>query len=151
MSYKTRFIWFIIFVLLSSASVRLLSLFTIKPFRISGNGNLGLLCILPFFLFLAGAIFFCYLVMQKMRMNRFIPLTALFVFLLAGFQEYNFIRNRIKALGGWTDDPDSRVYRFGWLNQYTNDMWFNGYVWLMVFSVFVIVFYVERVYRFRNE
>ncbi|OXM13907.1 hypothetical protein CGZ75_12910 [Paenibacillus herberti] len=151
MTYKTRLLWLIIFILLSSAAICLLSLFTIKPYRISGNGNLGLLFIPPFFIFLVGALFFCYLVIQKMRMNRFIPLTALFVFLIAGFQEYNFVRNRIHALGGWTDNPDSKVYRFGWLNQYTNDMWFNGYVWLMVFSVFVIVFYVKRVYWLRNE
>lgn len=31
-------------------------------------------------------------------------------------------------LGGFADDPGSVIYRFGWLNQYTNTVFYNIYV-----------------------
>ena len=43
----------------------------------------------------------------------------------------NYTNGLIIALGGTPSDPESRIYRFGWFNQYTNSLFFNVYTFFL--------------------
>lgn len=47
------------------------------------------------------------------------------VCVLSVFLELRIINDLRMQLNGFTNDPNSAVYRFGWLNQYTNTLFYN--------------------------
>lgn len=51
----------------------------------------------------------------------------------------NYRNELINSLGGPPTDPESRIYRFGWFNQYTNSMYFNIYTFLITHIIAVII------------
>ncbi|MFS0870881.1 hypothetical protein [Paenibacillus xylanilyticus] len=54
-----------------------------------------------------------------------VTLVAILLCVLSVFLELQMIGNLRIQLHGFTNDPDSAVYRFGWLNQYTNTLFYN--------------------------
>lgn len=123
--------------------IYLVDLFTIKPSVISGNGNVGLLFLLPalivFFFFarsfwrILGSI---QLKSSTWVLIRFGGITLLLLFC---FLEYHFTINLINNLGGAPGNETSRIYRYPWLNQYTNTIFINFYtLGLMVTGVIFI-------------
>ncbi|WP_340032024.1 hypothetical protein NSQ20_05320 [Paenibacillus sp. FSL K6-1122] len=54
-----------------------------------------------------------------------VPLIALLLCVLSVFLELRIIDDLRMQLNGFTNDPNSAVYRFGWLNQYTNTLFYN--------------------------
>lgn len=107
---------------------------TIDPQTISGNGNLALLLIIPFVMVLtifltALFLFFKEVINEKWKLLFSIILPFVIIFSLARIWQDG--SELISLLGGGPDDPDSRIYRFPWLNQYTNTIFFN--VYLIVF------------------
>jgi hypothetical protein len=122
-------------------------LFTVKPHVVSGNGNLGILVI-----FLFSPVFICSWVytfkltkttiLKNNKMAIGILLFSLAVSALLMIEIYDYTSELIMALGGKPDNPESRIYRFGWFNQYTNSLYFNVYTFFLshiiavIFSVF---------------
>ena len=49
------------------------------------------------------------------------------------------IENLRTQLGGFTNDPSSVVYRFGWLNQYTNTLYYNAPILLFGLSLSIFI------------
>lgn len=113
---------------------------------ISGNGNPGILIlILSLILF---AIFLINLVVKSIEYLRKLPLTitsivipalSLVTLVLMIFGELNTINALEQNLNGFTNDKDSVVFRFGWLNQYTNTLFYNGYILIFGISIAMLV------------
>lgn len=134
---KSRLIWKVSFLLSFIGFLLIENAFTIEPDVTSGNGNLGILIILLFSpAFLASYISTFKLAKEKMeqvkkkRKSLIIKLLTIVICVLA-FMVIDNAKELIQALGGTPDDPHSRIYRFGWFNQYTNSMYFNVYTFFM--------------------
>lgn len=130
-------------------------IFTIKPHVISGNGNLGILVILVFSpVFLASYILTFKRVREKTIHNRKINAgILLFSLLLCAIliaAISNYTHDLIAALGGDPGNRESRIYRFGWFNQYTNSLFFNVYTFLLSHLI-VVIFSVLSVVTFRRK
>jgi hypothetical protein len=118
-------------VVLSLVFIYLVDLFTVKPHVISGNGNLGLIFVVPTmisFIFFAKS-FWKWLGLLRVNASRstMIIVGAFVLFILFSILEYKFAINLINDLGGSPKEPASRIYRFPWLNQYTNTLFINVY------------------------
>ncbi|WP_064093156.1 hypothetical protein [Rossellomorea aquimaris] len=126
------------------------NVFTVQPNTISGNGNLGILIIMLFSpIFIVSYYLTFKLVRKKLKdiKNKKILLVILFfslVLLLLPIS--NYINDLVFALGGDPSQPESRIYRFGWFNQYTNSMFFNGYTLLFsyVFTIIIGVLFIKN-------
>lgn len=119
--------WFVLCVIF----VCLVDLFTFKPHVISGNGNLGLLFVGPALIIF---IFFAISLWKglgnlriKSSSSIMIGLGAFALFIIFLILEYKFAANLINDLGGSPKEPSSKIYRFPWLNQYTNTIFINFY------------------------
>ncbi|WP_246147067.1 hypothetical protein [Bacillus massilioanorexius] len=55
------------------------------------------------------------------------------------FPIVSYTSELIIALGGTPSNPDSRIYRFGWFNQYTNSIYFNVYTFLLTHIIVAII------------
>ena len=139
-------IWFIS-ILLSFLGFYLIEhMFTIKPDVWSGNGNLGILIMMLFSPVFILSYFTTYKMTREissstMKMNlRVVILTlSLFCCTFLIFLIINYTSELIIALGGTPSNPNSKIYRFGWFNQYTNSMYFNVYTFLLTHIITVII------------
>ncbi|WP_409341351.1 hypothetical protein [Paenibacillus sp. MBLB4367] len=117
----------------------LVGLFTIKPHRHSGNGNLGLLVMPPvafvyvLFLLAAGAVLVRWLANRSERFLLALIVLAAAMLALCCWMEIAFIERLIDRLGGNATVPDSRIYRYRTLNQYTNTFYFNRWTFSIGF------------------
>lgn len=133
------FISFIGFYLIENA-------FTIKPNVISGNGNLAILVILLFSPIFIASYFLTYIHARQIANNTknrkikaFILSCLIVCFTVLIFVLVDYTCELIVALGGTPSNPDSRIYRFGWFNQYTNSIYFNVYTYLLTHIMVFIV------------
>jgi phosphoglycerol transferase MdoB-like AlkP superfamily enzyme len=131
-----------IFMLLSIIGFVLIDLTTINPVHYSGNGNFAILFTIPtvplylIFLYLLGRL--VYKGSKRMTAKRYFYLLGilLMVTIILIFLEIRFIKQLMYLLGGGPEIPESRIFRFGWYNQYTNTFYFNWITFClgMVFS-----------------
>lgn len=131
------------------------NVFTIHPDTISGNGNLGIVIMLVFapifiisFILTVRRIAELFLNIKNKKGNIAV-LTMVFVLVgILIYFELMYKNNLIEALGGGPGKENSRIYRFGWFNQYTNGLFFNTYTfmltYLFAFLVGVIMSYRKR-------
>ncbi|EWG11096.1 hypothetical protein [Cytobacillus firmus] len=118
-------------------------LFTVKPHVVSGNGNLGILVIFLFTpVFISSWIYTFKLAKVKMVKEGKTTIGIL-LFALAGcvlllILINDYTSELITALGGTPDNPESKIYRFGWFNQYTNSLFFNVYTFFLSHVLIVI-------------
>jgi hypothetical protein len=75
--------------------------------------------------------------------NRNLSVAILFLSLISCtlliYQIINYTNELIIALGGTPTNPNSRIYRFGWFNQYTNSIYFNVYTFLLTHILAIII------------
>jgi hypothetical protein len=122
---------------------------------ISGNGNPGFITLaVGIFLFIILLFYVGVLIKgfnSKSRskfVNITLPLTSILILGIMIMGELSKIRSLSKNLNGFTNNKDSVVYRFGWINQYTNNLFFNGYIFFAgVALTFFIVWVVTRGFR----
>lgn len=117
-------------------------LFTVNPTSFSGNGNFGLMAI-PFIIpFLLLSLFTTYKYIQHLTVNAksttsiWISIGTSIVF--AGILLYfcfDYKENLYEALGEPALGPDSKIYGFEFINQYTNSILFNPFTFLFVHSI----------------
>ncbi|MGA5688395.1 hypothetical protein [Cytobacillus pseudoceanisediminis] len=118
--------------------------FTVNPHVTSGNGNLGILVILLFTpVFISSWVYTLKLVNAKIVKDGKVTIGIL-LFSLAGcvllmIEMNDYTIELINALGGTPDNPESRIYRFGWFNQYTNSLYFNVYTFFLTHFITVIL------------
>nr|WP_245349947.1 hypothetical protein [Cytobacillus eiseniae] len=122
------------------------SKFTIHPAVISGNGNLAIIIILLFSpVFIASYFYTFKLVRMHLKNSRSIifPVILLFLSIISCIYLIGLIADYanelIIDLGGTPSNPQSRIYRFGWFNQYTNSLFFNNYSFILTQLLAVIV------------
>lgn len=125
----------VLYLIISIIGFYLVSLFTIPPNVTSGNGNLALL-----FIPIAIAFYIALVVIIVKEANRLIiKLPTSFIVILA-FAScillYSIIEKEIKliyelyaTLGGYSNNPSSKIYRLDLLNQYTNIIFFNHFTY----------------------
>ncbi|MDQ0888541.1 hypothetical protein QFZ81_003629 [Paenibacillus sp. V4I9] len=136
----------------------LVNLFTLEyrgeGYGISGNGNLGLLFIfpaVPVYLFM---LIFVYKVGGSYYRHRK-NITTLSVILLSllcfsVYGECYLIHSLLHHLGGGPNSPDSVIYRFGWLNQYTNTLYFNFYSFTIGVLLTLLICSCVEIFRRRK-
>lgn len=112
----------------------------------SGNGNPGIVVLILSLLLLA--IFLILLVLKSIESLRklpptvttiVIPFLSLVTLVLMIFGELNKISALEQNLKGFTNSKDSVVFRFGWINQYTNTLFYNGYILMFGISIAMLV------------
>jgi ABC-type Fe3+ transport system permease subunit len=143
---KKYIFWFISILLSFLGFYVIENTFTIKPNVISGNGNLGILIIMllsPIFIL---SYYLTYKLGREVSYNATTRKLRVFILSLAFiccslliFPIVNYTNELIIALGGTPSNHESRIYRFGWFNQYTNSMYFNVYTFLLTHTLAVII------------
>jgi hypothetical protein len=145
--------WLVSFILSFIGFYLIENIFTIKPNVISGNGNVGILIILLFTpIFIASYYFTFRMVGKKLitanksnvRMVTMVLLLSSCILLI--FPIINYFNELVIALGGNPNNPNSRIYRFGWFNQYTNSIYFNFYTFLIthILAAFISVLFSTK-------
>ncbi|HAQ06550.1 MAG TPA: hypothetical protein DCR24_03120 [Bacillus bacterium] len=114
---------------------------TIEPHVTSGNGNLALLLIIPFLMVLTIYLMALFLFAKEFLNPRWKPLVIGLVMAVITLSIARIWQNSselISLLGGTPDEPESRIFRFPWLNQYTNTLFFNGYLLLFLTGLTIL-------------
>ncbi len=120
-------------------------LFTIPPHKVSGNGNPGLLVIFLLFPFFAASLYLTFILIKAIfstglnikRIAIISSIAILICIILTGLI-IHYTNALVHSLGGTPTSPDSRIYRFGWFNQYTNSLYFNTYTFLLIHILSVL-------------
>lgn len=144
---KKIYIFCFISILLTFLGFYLIeNMFTINPDVWSGNGNLGILIMIIFSPIFILSYFFTYKISREIayyKMRRKIRVVILTLALISCtlliLPIVNYTSELIIALGGTPSAPDSKIYRFGWFNQYTNSIYFNVYTFLLTHIIAVII------------
>jgi hypothetical protein len=147
MSFWSRaMVWWLV---LSIVFIYLVDLFTIKPNVISGNGNLGLLFVVPalalFILFVRSLR--RYLGTLKLKSNTWMKLGwgAFAILLLLSILQYKLAIDLVNDLGGSPKIETSKIYRYPWLNQYTNTLFINFYtLGIMTTGITIIRIFIRN-------
>ncbi|KJE29037.1 putative membrane protein [Geobacillus kaustophilus] len=128
--------------------IYLTKLFTMKPHVISGNGNPGMI-----FIILSALLFFFFgreiwKIMNNAAYSKkkwlFITISSLFILCLSAFLEISYFVNLIKQLGGPPSNTNSKIYRYNWVNQYTNTLYVNIYTFCIFISSVIFVHSVKK-------
>ncbi|MFD1177993.1 hypothetical protein ACFQ3W_17020 [Paenibacillus puldeungensis] len=150
------------FVLLLTSIILalLVDLFTLKyrsGHSVSGNGNPGVLFVIFGFVCLITLIITTsqltktyYQNHPDQRSNKILSCIFIVLFALMAAGEILKINVLRETLNGFTNHETSIVYRFGWINQYTNHLFYNIYVIGMgiTISFFLGRLLLSRGYRF---
>ncbi|WP_413299468.1 hypothetical protein AA0X95_15915 [Bacillus sp. 1P10SD] len=134
-----------IFMVLSLIGFALIAGSTMNPSQYSGNGNFAILFTVPtvplYLLFLYYLSRWIYKAINGISVKKRLTLLGCIavIFFVLIFLEVRYIQNLVILLGGGPESPDSRIYRFGWYNQYTNTLYFNWITFIlgMVLSVMI--------------
>lgn len=116
--------------------------FAIHPENFSGSGNLGavgIALVLPFLLLSLLTTFRYFLVLSRNtigQINKLITVISCFI-LIGIFIHFSldYKNGVIDLLGGPISDPESEIYGFPVLNQYTNHIFFNFYTFALVHTI----------------
>lgn len=138
----------IIYFLLCLTSIVMVKEFTFGPDVFSGNGN-PVILLFPFVILSFSLFGFEWFV--RLREAQFLPKTwanlligALVLLIASIILEIIFVKDLVQQLGGAPTNADSRIYRYPWLNQYTNTLFVNVYTFLIYFSVLTILITITR-------
>lgn len=114
---------------------------TIEPHVTSGNGNLALLLIIPFLMVLTIYLTALFLFVKEFlnpRWKTVVIIVLMAVIALSLARIWQNSSELISLLGGSPDEPGSRIFRFPWLNQYTNTLFFNGYLFIFLSGLTIL-------------
>ncbi|WP_221248207.1 hypothetical protein [Anoxybacillus mongoliensis] len=128
----------------------LTELFTIEPHVTSGNGNPGLLIIMLAaisFLFFGRGL---WKILTNMSISKrgllFMGIGSLCILSMSAFLEIIYVLDLIKQLGGPPSNINSRIYRFSWINQYTNTVYVNAYTLLIFISSILLIYSIQKLF-----
>ncbi|HET7627750.1 MAG TPA: hypothetical protein VFK44_05105 [Bacillales bacterium] len=155
MSVRKQTIFILSLFILTFAGFSLLfGPLTFSPQVVSGNGNpawfvipelVALFAVLACFLWISASQLFQH---RKTVSVSFVLFTAIVLIFLCIIGEVRFVQDLVVALGGGPTEHESVIYRYGWLNIYTNKLYFNGYTFAagVFFSISIggIVALVKR-------
>jgi hypothetical protein len=126
----------------------LTKLFTIEPHVTSGNGNPGLFIIM---LAVCSFLFFgveLWKGLSDMNISKisllFMSISSLCILGISAFLETTYVIDLLKQLGGTPSNVNSRIYRFSWINQYTNTFYINVYTYMILISSVTFIYSIQR-------
>ena len=132
----------IIYFLLCLVAILMVKEFSFSPESFSGNGN-PVILIFPFVLLTFGL--FGYELFLKLKVAAFkrttwrnVVVCSFIVLLAASVLEISYFNEFIQKLGGPPTNEESKIYRFPWLNQYTNTIFVNFYTFLIYASTLTL-------------
>ncbi|MFE4709777.1 hypothetical protein ACFRAM_02785 [Paenibacillus sp. NPDC056722] len=106
---------------------------------ISGNGNPGIIALVMGLFLFAILLYYVGRVTWNLNnsnrnthLNIILTLTSTFIFTIMMIGEISKVHTLSKNLNGFTNEKDSIVYRFGWINQYTNNLFLIGIFFFLV-------------------
>jgi hypothetical protein len=141
---------FVISFLVCLLMLYLTELFTIEPHVTSGNGNPGLLIMMLAafsFLFFGREL---WKVLTHMSISKrgllFMSIGSFCIFSMFAFLEITYVLDLIKQLGGPPSNVNSKIYRFGWINQYTNTFYVNAYTLLIFISSIIFIYSIQKMF-----
>jgi hypothetical protein len=141
---------FVISFLVCLLMLYLTELFTIEPHVTSGNGNPGLLIMMLAafsFLFFGREL---WKVLTHMNISKrgllFMSIGSFCIFSMFAFLEITYVLDLIKQLGGPPSNVNSKIYRFGWINQYTNTFYVNAYTLLIFISSIIFIYSIQKIF-----
>lgn len=139
----------IIYFLLCLTSIVMVKEFTFGPDVFSGNGN-PVILLFPFVILTFSLFGFEWFV--RLREAQFQSKTwgflltgALVLLIVSIILETFFVKELVQQLGGTPTNADSRIYRYPWLNQYTNTLFVNVYTFLIYFSSLTLLITLSRI------
>lgn len=138
----------IVLLIINIVNIYFVKIFTIDTDVFSGNGNLGILFVLLGYILI---IFFALELRRTIkdqyqisnRKNIIILFVSILILAVSALLEYSFAVNLIEQLGGF-GNPESAIYRLNFLNQYTNTIFLNVYILLILISLLMILFSIEK-------
>lgn len=143
---KKNYVVCFISVLISFLGFYLIEhVFTVSHDVWSGNGNLAILIMIIFLPAFVLSYLFTYkvtreistnTVVKKLKLVALITCVASCVLLILPI--INYVDELVIALDGTPTNPESKIYRFGWFNQYTNGIYFNFYTFFLSHLMAVI-------------
>ncbi|MED5018795.1 hypothetical protein P9847_15910 [Paenibacillus chibensis] len=113
---------------------------------ISGNGNPGVIALVTAWIF-----FVPFLAWTMVCARRFFarspktlkqirwPLLMLILLLIMAACEIAKIQAYRAACNGFTNNPQSVVFHFGWIHQYSNVLYYNGYILVADISLSLLI------------
>ncbi|SFM06326.1 hypothetical protein SAMN04487943_10771 [Gracilibacillus orientalis] len=141
----------IVLFIVNIVNIYFVKIFTVEPDVISGNGNLGVLfliigyiLLLFFSIELRKVIRYKYLISK--RLNLIILLVSILILAITILSEYRYVVDLINQLGGF-GNPESVIYRLSFLNQYTNTMFLNIYIFIIIISLIMMINSVEKLFH----
>ncbi|MDQ0350210.1 putative membrane protein [Alkalibacillus filiformis] len=149
---KRIYVYWISALVISGIGFYFVNIMTVSPDVISGNGNLGLLVGILFLPVWVMGLYWSYQVAINLSQNQHkVYLFVLIVVLLISgsllvIPLINNANELIDRLGGPPSEPGSVIYRFGWLNQYTNSMFFNLYTFLIIHILTVVIGVIAAIF-----
>jgi len=142
----------IIYFMLCIIAVVMVKEFSFSPESFSGNGN-PVILIFPFVLLTFSL--FGYELFLKLKDASFnkgtwrnVVVASLIILIAASIMEFSYFNEVIQKLGGPPTNEDSRIYRFPWLNQYTNTIFVNLYTFLIYASTLT---FLTSLYRWIKQ
>lgn len=137
--------WVVSFIITFIGFIFIERVMTFQPHITSGNGNPGIVVmfiIFPFFIF---SLYLTYKQFSRLFLRINIWMINIIVLLLCMKSIgllitplLDFAYELVQALGGPPTEVDSRIYNFGWFNQYTNSIYFNIYTFTIAHLLAVI-------------
>lgn len=125
---------------------------------ISGNGNPGIIALFIGLIFLVifsiymGSLFIKYFKKPtKKTVLVLLPTSLVLIFVSMIFAEINKVKLLHQHLNGFTNEENSIVYRFGWINQYTNSLFFNWYILIAAVSLTLLVAWIVISFQIREK
>lgn len=149
-----------VLLLISIILALFVDLFTIKyrsGHGVSGNGNPGVLfvifgfvCLITLMITTSQLTKTYYQNHPDQRYNKILPCIFIVLFVLMAVGEILKIIVLRETLNGFSNHETSIVYRFGWINQYTNHLFYNIYIIGLGISIsyFLGRLLLSRGYRF---
>ncbi|WP_017187569.1 hypothetical protein [Alkalibacillus haloalkaliphilus] len=125
---KKLYVYWISALVISAIGYYFVNVMTVSPDVISGNGNLGILVSILFLPVWVMGFYWSNRVARNISQNQqkvylFVLVVVLLVSgSLLAIPLINSANELIDRLGGPPSEPESVIYRFAWLNQYTNSM-----------------------------
>lgn len=122
---------------------------------ISGNGNPGIIMLAAGWLFgiillcSAGVVFYRLFRMKSLFnvQSLVITVSSLIVLPLSVWLEIRYVDALRVHLRGFTSDEGSVVFRFGWINQYTNNLFYNAYILAGGISLVIFLAWIAALLR----
>ncbi|MEK4230269.1 nucleoside-diphosphate sugar epimerase [Solibacillus sp. FSL H8-0538] len=128
--------------------------FTLSPEGQPGAGNLGaigLALVMPFLLLSILTTYRFFLQVSRRSTDRMMGTIMLFFgFALIGVLVYyaiDYKNEAFAALGGNTNNPESTIYGYPLLNQYTNHIFINFYTFAVVHTTFALIGAIVGIFK----